>query len=802
MPQPSARPPPSARPWRPFPAFLLRATGMPLAWLVPPSGAPVWEVDEDGYGAALARARGDMVRLLDEALIEDALFLSNPSLGPARVDAWRRSLIATRRRSKQRRRERAIWRYLQRFCAKNDTTSFFGATSLGRFDDPAPGDDPVVLPIASVRRAFLEHWAVEALLDAAAEDLEARGEWVDRPRRAANVTVAGARVSRREGSQVQDRWEGASFAAAAHLADGAQSTGALAAAVSDRADVSRAEAGASIATMMSDGGLEPAHAAAAGAPDALGDAHRVLARQPEGDARESWLGHLDAIQTDLERFGEERGAALRARFAGLEARFAAATGRSARRAPGSFYAARTIVHEVGDRSGEPIRLPRALTDAVVMGLQPLCELGALHTLVDRLTFRAWFTSTLGPGEHAFTGVMKAYREAGAGFYLAAPREARALASDLAAVRDDLRAQADAHLAEYGPERPLTLEPAAFDAIRTRWEALLEAEPAYASPDVLLGDRRREEGGGIDMVVGDIHSMPYLTPALFAAAPEATAVWEETRRWLARLVAPATPALLAAERGSFMAFEPDLGQISLEVDARAPIPHERRAALSDLRFVPAPDGDGLRLEVTTGAGERREVVPLVRSANTVSTFSRLVQLGARVYPARLVNLGAWLEATDWRRAEELPRLLWGNPDPALGIVAARRRWRVPSQAWASPGPPREALRRLAEATGGALPRLCFVLAPAEPKPLFVDWANPIAAEAILAVARREVALTMVEMLPGPEGLWLAGPDGRHTSELRVVFARSTRASWDAESLVGADERETMSCGSSFREPEPN
>jgi hypothetical protein len=70
---------------------------------------------------------------------------------------------------------------------------------------------------------------------------------------------------------------------------------------------------------------------------------------------------------------------------------------------------------------------------------------------------------------------------------------------------------------------------------------------------------------------------------------------------------------------------------------------------------------------------------------------------------------------------------------------------------------------------------FVTSPLEPKPLFVDFASPIGVRIFAKIARRasadpagERSLTITEMLPGPNELWLPDAEGdRYTCELRMV-----------------------------------
>jgi hypothetical protein len=113
----------------------------------------------------------------------------------------------------------------------------------------------------------------------------------------------------------------------------------------------------------------------------------------------------------------------------------------------------------------------------------------------------------------------------------------------------------------------------------------------------------------------------------------------------------------------------------------------------------------------------------------------------------------------------------------GVVVARERWQMSPAAcgWARAATPLERFagaRRWARER--ALPRFVFVKAPTERKPCYVDLDSPIYVDTLAKLVRQsgaaapERALTITEMLPTLEQLWLIDGEGRrYTSELRVV-----------------------------------
>jgi hypothetical protein len=106
-----------------------------------------------------------------------------------------------------------------------------------------------------------------------------------------------------------------------------------------------------------------------------------------------------------------------------------------------------------------------------------------------------------------------------------------------------------------------------------------------------------------------------------------------------------------------------------------------------------------------------------------------------------------------------------------VVLTRERWTVPAAQLAFA---REedtlarfiAARAWARATG--LPRRLFLKVPEETKPLFVDLESPTFVDLAAKMVRKASEISLSEMLPDLEELWLTDAHGRHyTSELRLV-----------------------------------
>jgi hypothetical protein len=70
----------------------------------------------------------------------------------------------------------------------------------------------------------------------------------------------------------------------------------------------------------------------------------------------------------------------------------------------------------------------------------------------------------------------------------------------------------------------------------------------------------------------------------------------------------------------------------------------------------------------------------------------------------------------------------------------------------------------------MPRFAFVSSPAETKPFLVDLESPFGAEHLQRFARLG-AVSLTEMLPGPDELWVRRQGRAYTSELRLSMVRS-------------------------------
>lgn len=118
------------------------------------------------YSSYLESARQGLINFLDDEAVAEALFISNPS-ALTRI----RELIKVRHSRNDTRKKQKLrlgWSYAQRLCAKNDTSSFFGPLAWGRFDTRQT--DNVQLSQNDTawikeRHTSFENWVVQRLVE-------------------------------------------------------------------------------------------------------------------------------------------------------------------------------------------------------------------------------------------------------------------------------------------------------------------------------------------------------------------------------------------------------------------------------------------------------------------------------------------------------------------------------------------------------------------------------------------------------------------------------------------------------------
>ncbi|RLK09910.1 amino acid adenylation domain-containing protein [Micromonospora sp. M71_S20] len=751
--------------WALWRTVCLRGAGLPVDLLAPLGDAALAaaadrvvaaRADGDPAGiagaeAAYAAAYPGAVDRLTVALhavaahprFREAVAWQNPHALRTGVDALlRRGPGNPTRNTKHRQHEALVTSYLQRYCAKNDTIGFFGPVGWARIEPGTgvrvdPADPPALL---AGRTVYLEGWAVAAVLAPYAERLR---PWLV-PRLMPFLELAGTtlRVPLAPPVALTD-----AEAAVLRACDGVRDADEVAGAV-------LAEPGSGLRS------TREVHEVL----ETLAGAHRIawrpevaphdtrpertmrarLARVTDEAVRGPALAALDELCAARDALASAAGdpERLTGAMADLEATFTRLAGVPATRRAGTMYAGRTPVYEECLRAGT-VGVGEAGLDGIRDALGLVLESAR------------WFTAA----------GATLYRRLCADIHR---RRAAELGTDVVPLADFWLLAGEALF--HPPQRLTALLTA---ALHRRWADVLPL-PA--------GGRR------VRLTAAE------LAPAVAAAFPPGRPGWPTARQhspdlmragdeWVLGELHPGVNTLRYA---TWVAYHPevdalraalarDVGTAAVypaETGQEGGVPTRQSNALTgpdDIRLVFAHDSFGHDPRRSLRVGE----CDLVDTPGGLRVRSRdgrfdvdLMHVLGDVVGAGLSQLFRVLPP-----AAHQPRITIDS------LVVSREAWTFAAADLAFADTRDEALRfRQARAWAGAhgLPRHVFLRCAGERKPVHADLTSLASVDLVSRSVRRarrhagdDATVAVVEMLPAPDQLWLTGPDGRYTAELRVV-----------------------------------
>ncbi|MEY9933121.1 hypothetical protein ABH926_007774 [Catenulispora sp. GP43] len=750
-------------------------TGSGLPGHLAPLGTTGWAVWRDvavrGAGLPAARARAvhgapagvigtDLARTAADPRFREAVAWQNPDLLGRCLDRVRAD---TPRNRQGRRDEATVAAYLQRFALKNDTIGAFGPVGWATVTTEAAAPWFAAVPgpaLLSRRTTYFETWAID---EAARAFLELPGLRAQLPPRPAGTieVVAGVlhRLRRRPVELSPDQLT------VLDLCDGVRPLHevldkARSQSVPDSVFTSLLELGAVELDLSGPVEARPEETLRTRL-EALGD--RAVA-EPALTALAGLVAARDAVAraADAEAVAET--------MAVLGEVFLRVTGTAATRRPGEAYAGRTLVYQDCVRDVD-VRIGPGLLAAVA------APLGLM------LDSAAWLVATVGA----------AYRE----FFGRLYQRERERWPEGRVPLGYLVNRAAPDLDAAGSAPPLVK--AAVAEFQKRWAAIL------AAPD------------GVRTVRFDAAD---IAPAVAAAfgGPAARAPWSAARQHSPDLLFAAADAAALAD-GDFTCV---LGELHLAVNSlesrsyveQHPDPARLLAASEadhgDRRILCAPPK-------TSRLVTSRVMPPSALLSDRFTYWSwspdpeSMAAPGRRLPGAGITVREAGGElvveagGAEHDLLEMLGEILSGvvvnafQPFPAAGhrprvtvdrVVVARECWVFTASAlrWAFLKDERERFEQAGLwRAANDIPELVFFRTPLEGKPIAVDfrsaalvgiWAKAVRAAAADTTTENSARITVTEMLPGPDDLWLTDADGaRYTSEFRFVATRPAGALHD-------------------------
>jgi hypothetical protein len=787
--------------------FVLRMAGFPFSWLAEladddtpaaatavlaaeaarspgrrPTAAERQHLDDltdrfhSCYQAALARTRllvGG--RFVADEELRGMLFALNPHAYPA-IAHWLDRFPADPRlwRSKDRWKLDALTLYLQRACAKNDSTGGAGPFAVGRFDAAADGIQAADAPLD--RHSFLARWAADAMLAWLAGTAE--GGQVATPRRAPGVALVGTEADhlpfdyRAKGdltAAIGDRRRhdlNATDRAVLALCDGDRTPAAICRqlAASGYADLAAPTGPAGDGEGDGGGGLgreverSLARLAAAGLivrgpelPYGMHDPLPMLARL--ADAAGS-APLADLVARCVKTVEVVAGADLpqrQAALAALSEAFVETVGRQPDRQKGGFYSDRALTAEDSEGRFRSLTIGRQLTGQVQRALPLVID---TYMLVPRARLRwegellaDWFATRFPGGAASVNDYLSAFVSDQDRLRPVFETLDRSVVELDRQLRDAATAATAAAASDADPA-------AAVGRFRQFLAAHAPRTPVVCDVDLMFAaapgaDRLADPSR---LVVGEVHSDEetlshgIFTPFVERRCPDFAA---EVLRGYQGLLGDGEIVMDACLRHSDKTFTRRLLACpDIEAFDRSPAPAHQRRQFADLVVESGPTG--LRLaERATGRGVRLIAVPFawlrIDRRNPMTIFG---------FPKRPVG-----SLFSLAPGEHLPEIGFGD------VVLFRRCWSVDPAELRTKHPEDGflAVRRLRDRLG--LPRHVFAGIPEETKPIYVDLDSPLLVRQLSRFAATASAVRLSEMLPGPDELWVRSRGERFTSELR-------------------------------------
>lgn len=743
--------------WSVWRDALLRSAGFPadgLTALCAPAAAASADAllrgepnDFDADFAAAVSANADrLLELAGDPLVREAVTWQNTNALFALVglaDGGRDARRNTRRRD----REKAVVKYWQRYCGKNETIGFFGPSCWVRLDPTL--DRPAVTtagPALTRRRwVVFEAWAMRAYAEAISADPAVRRWWP--PMLCPHLALDGRQLHR-PGRAPQTL----SVAEVALLTacDGKQPAAVV---VRDPSiGLRREDDGYTMLAHLAERDLITWDAALPNTSAAEGVLRQRIAAIGEDAPRAAAAEGLDRLCAARDAVAAAAGdaEALRAALSTLDSVFTELTGGRPRRRGGQTYAGRTLCYEDTARDLD-----------VTFGAPLLAELAAPLDLLLRAA--RWLAGTL---EVAYTDALRGlYEELRADadgpvrlsdlWFLAqglfwgttGDRPVDTVADEFARRWAELfdLAAADGPVVRSATDLAAKVDEL-FPPLRPSWSAARLHSPdlqlSATGPDALAR-------GEFQVVLGEMHTAwaSFDNDAFTAAHPDK----ERLRTALAE----------------------DLGQrrvrplYPLDWPRRTSRVVESLAGPTDVQlgFATAPGAEPDRLVPTTALLVSEQDAALVaagpdgRRWPLIEVFSQLIATHA-VDAFKLTSPTA-----------HTPRITVDR------MVVSRATWRTTAGETTLAEVTGErarflAVRRWRLALG--LPDQVFVKIGTEPKPCYADLTSPQYATLLCSMVRaavrdggQDVSVVASELLPGPDGAWVPDAAGRrYVSELRL------------------------------------
>ncbi|HEX7734151.1 MAG TPA: lantibiotic dehydratase [Ktedonobacteraceae bacterium] len=689
------------------------------------------EAHNQAFERELPTKRAQLRRLVADPRYQEAIFLSSPDMYHHHIHKYLDQQDGSRRTSELKRVEKRFFKYLQRLCGKNETSSFFGPLNYGRIDPARKhflDERRSAGPLIQYRQVFLAFWMVKALAEAIRRDERLQDELPVSLHPMVEIRDGGS-LYLHSGDRVFA--VGQSLARILQALDGSQSLPQFLASLPAE-EQPRAER--LLQALLQAGIVRRGFVVPSTVARPMEHVVAQLHRLPDSPARQEWEQRLAMWNHWCE---EMTAADLPTRIRLLEqgeARFTEQTGEPAQRGSGNLYADRYIFYEEARGHVEQFVMGRAFYEKMRRDLRGALELSAFqghHEWKHLQKLGHELFRELSPAGHPvpFFRFLNALRERYPAFPDIPPLPEQEEIRSLIAGKVE---QGEIHRVSLSSQELPIIE---------------QKTACYSLPDLFFASTSIEamQRGEFQIVLGKLHHHLLVPNWMTCFYGDKAGLAADLRSYLEHVPAfqqLVCPEVIRRNKGFY-----DFPGRMVEFSERSLKSREEVVPLYDIQVVEQADGT-LGLE-RISSGE--PMIFYISLADQV-----------RYLPFALFALPA-LSQVSFSLGTHTPRI------EIDGAVYQRERWEVPSNEWMGllNGDELEnftSLHRLKQTY--ELPDLVYVRGSSERKPYVLDFRNFFCLELLHSIMEKNDSLLIEEMLPAPDQLWLKNSQGRYSCEFRM------------------------------------
>lgn len=681
------------------------------------------------FAQELPEQRKNLFVLAEDEKIQEALWLSSPQVVEHGLIPYLQYWNIAQRPSKVRHFERQFISYLQRLCAKNETTSFFGPLNYGDFSQPvrkAPRSGPGARYVQKsvVRLAF---WGVQALEHEIAQDV---------------LVFAYLKPVMSPLVQLDAQLKYVTLGAK-HRVHLSSDTVRLLLAIDGKRNVfDLADALHSTYEQITEElqRLLQSHLISM-YPGVPVTNERPLEWLIEWccqlpatcQARSRWIAVLSELKQLQDNFVVSGFAERKVILTKVEAIVQGVTDKDARRNGGSFYADRLLLYEECLGGVSPFSVGSKCEEELLKQLKPVLMLYAQHSSFLQKELQKYGTELL-------------YRLAVDGRVPFLQFLSSDVHKDTTFLppKSPVQMAIEQQLCDHVHDHQVQLDPQLLDTVLTD----VDEDPFITSPDVMVLARNETAlyNGDFQVVVSECHDTLMIWGWALHLHAQRTLVESAAQHLLRKALGSRIVAnVLTSKRVKIVPFE--YPGPTIEIVAKSEQPEKQRISIGDVQtkvdngipMLDAPQWHDLRLyngELLTLAHAIFALPRVVPPTIDMGTHTPRITLGTTI-----IQREKWQFSCEYLKKEKYQ----GDSFELM----------------------RDILRVFRQ---HHMPRYLYVNAASEPKPVYIDTHNYFLLELLHYLLEKNTALTFSEMLPGPEQLWLKSEAGSFCSELRLSAFR--------------------------------